>query len=120
MNATATYRKTRQGEWVVFGPAAVIAECAHRGDRIEVTKRDGTTKLEAIERCGKAFTADGRQMAYGYIARTARPSASRSSRREMCDECGDRPAVTTAYDLSGIPGRVCGGCKRNEGSLSFA
>jgi hypothetical protein len=48
-----------------------------------------------------------------------KPSAS-TPRRRKCDECGERWAVTTAVDLSGITGDVCARCKQDEGSLSFA
>lgn len=61
--ATITYRKTRQGEWVAFGPADAVKVGA-----VTVTKKDGTTKTERVERVGRPFEANGRQMVYGYLA----------------------------------------------------
>lgn len=69
-----TYRKTKAGEWVAYGPAAVI-----RPGTVTVTRRDGSTRTETIERAGKAFTAGGTQMAYGYLARTGRGSGYASA-----------------------------------------
>jgi ribosomal protein S14 len=54
---------------------------------------------------------------------TQTPAPTRKPARKparMCDECGERHAVVDAIDLSGIPGRVCLRCKRDEGTLSFA
>ena len=67
-----TYRKTGKGEWVAYGPASIITA----GATVTVTKRDGSTKAEYIASTGRPFTADGRQMVYGYIG-TA-PAASLS------------------------------------------
>lgn len=138
--AKITYRKTGKGEWVAYGPASEIIA----GTTVTVTKASGETKTETIESVGRPFTAQGQQMVYGYLGKSAgRParkpciaksctkgcrdirehmdrSASRSSSRSMCDACGERRAVTTARDLSGFTGDVCGQCKREEGSLSFA
>lgn len=92
-SAQVTYRKTKTGEWVVYGPAAVIEP----GRTVDVTKRDGTRKAETIERVGKPFAADGRQMVYGYLAKTGSTSSGRSTgtrrpsrnHRRYCDECGE-------------------------------
>jgi hypothetical protein len=120
MTATAaaakiTYRKTRQGEWVAFGPASVI----RAGVTVTVTKKSGETKAETIKSAGRPFAVNGTQMAYGYLAPQAR-TASRPQRgsARMCDACGERRAATTARDLSGFAGDVCGICARS-GGLSF-
>lgn len=126
-----TYRKTRAGEWVAFGPVAEI----QAGREVTVTKRSGQTKTELVDRIGKPFVVDGTKMVYGYIDTAARreiaqlarddaqvrreDAARRRSVRRMCGECGERRAVTTATDLSGIVGNVCGVCARS-GALSFA
>jgi hypothetical protein len=78
---TATYRKTRQGEWVVFGPADGIL----RGNTVAVTKKDGTVKTEYIERVGKTFTADGTICCYGYPGKT--PAPATGSRWASCTAC---------------------------------
>jgi hypothetical protein len=115
-----TYRRTKAGTWAVMGPADIVTA----GATVTVVKRSGETKTERIASVGRAFTRDGVRTVYGYPEPTSRPAATTStrsggSRSRMCDECGERRAVTTAYDLSGILGDVCGRCKRDEGSLSF-
>lgn len=91
--ATITYRKTKRGEWVAFGPAALIAP----GRSVIIVKKDGTTRMEAIESVGRTFDVDGVEMVYGYIdqaqsvplnSRAVRTSHRRSG-RYLCDECGD-------------------------------
>jgi|GEM_PF-3236422 len=135
-----TYRRTQRGEWVAFGPASAI----RAGTTVTVTKASGETKNERIASAGRPFTANGQQMVYGYLDKNTSVSqagttwqaaaaqdrrnaekwfgsASSSSRssRPMCDECGERRAVTTATDMSGLTGDVCGICARS-GALSFA
>ncbi len=113
-----TYRKTKQGQWVAFGPATEITP----GATVTVTKSNGTTKTERIASVGKPFTVNAMAMVYGYLAPGA-PSTTASARPvrsgPMCDQCGERRATTTARDLSGFTGRVCGRCAA-EGDLSFA
>lgn len=68
MPATATiaYRKTKAGQWVAYGPAAIL-----RPGEVVVTKRDGSTKVELVERLGRPFEVDGVEMVYGYLATRA-------------------------------------------------
>ena len=95
----ATYRKTRNGEWVVFGPIALVKADAD----VTVMRRNGSAKVEHVASVGKAFIADGTKCCYGYIAK---------------DERSARPATrSTSYRSSGhgrhtchIPGRVCDEC----------
>lgn len=70
--AQISYRKTQSGEWVAFGPADALRS----NTTVTITKRDGTTKTEHIVRIGRPFSANGRQMVYGYIAPKARRSQS--------------------------------------------
>jgi len=109
--ATITYRKTKTGQWVAYGPAAALIP----GQPVRVTKKDGTTKVEIIESVGKPFDVNGTRMAYGYLA--AQPAITRTS--GLCDECHQAPGTIPATDMSGIPGKVCAPCKRT-GYLSFA
>lgn len=113
MTTTITYRKTKTGEWVVMGPTTAIRS----GATVTVTKRDGSTKTERIESVGKAFVVGGQYMVYGYLAKTQQHATG--GHAYMCDECGQRRATTTARDMSGLLGRVCGNCAR-DGYLSFA
>ncbi len=56
------YRKTKDGEWVAFGPVAEL-----RPGTITVTKKSGETKRETVVRVGKSFNVDGIACAYGYL-----------------------------------------------------
>jgi hypothetical protein len=112
-----SYRKTRTGEWVVCGPAHVVKP----GKTVTVTKRDGSTKTETIDKVGQSFIKDGVRTVYGYTAKTTRPASARShGRGGVCNECYTQTSrLFPATDMSGIPGEVCGQCIRH-GALSFA
>lgn len=110
-----TYRRTKAGEWVAYGPANYLTG----RDGVTVTKRNGSTEHRWIDRIGRPFQAGGIEMVYAYLAPSARPASNTSQSRPMCDGCGERRAVTTARDRSGIIGDVCGICARS-GALSFA
>jgi hypothetical protein len=57
------YRKTKGGEWVVYGPADRMAP-----GKVTVHRQDGSTGIELIHHLGQPFvTADGRTMVYGYL-----------------------------------------------------
>lgn len=91
--ATITYRKTKQGEWVAFGPLAAFKEQVITPggvdtitvDSVVVTKRSGESKVERIRDIGRPFTVDGVQMVYGYIAQS--PRSNRRPARSRCDSC---------------------------------
>lgn len=85
--ATATYRRTKQGEWVVMAPQYQL----HAGMTIEVATKDGRTKTERIVRVGKGFLVAGTPMAYGYLApKAAAPAtAPHRSRRSSCPTGGN-------------------------------
>lgn len=70
--ATITYRKTKTGEWVAYGPATDI-----NVGSVLVAKKDGTLKQEIIERVGRTFTVSGVDMVYGYINRNLRTRPAR-------------------------------------------
>lgn len=90
-STTCSFRKTKTGEWVVFGPALII----NAGRTVTVTKKDGTTKTETIETVGKSFTVDGEVCCYGYPAakgatrRSFEAAPAKRSGRYVCDECGE-------------------------------
>jgi len=64
-----SYRKTKQGIWVVCGPVAEV-----RVGKVVVTKKDGTSKAETVESIGKPFSAASGEMVYGYIKPSVKPS----------------------------------------------
>jgi hypothetical protein len=59
------YRKTQRGEWVVMGPPDVV----HAGQDVTVTRKNGTTKTEHVERVSQPFEVDGVEMVYGHVER---------------------------------------------------
>jgi hypothetical protein len=86
---TITYRKTKNGDWVAFGPADMIQP----GKLVIVTKRDGSTKEERVESVGKTFDVNGRPHVYGYLVKQVsyRPATHKATRRQptgRCVECG--------------------------------
>lgn len=102
MSTAATYRKTKQGEWVVFAPAALLQP----GGALTVHTKDGKAKLETITRVGREFTVDGVAMAYGYLApRQTQAQPQRGSRGPS-----QRHACVTGGDCSSFGrGQSCGG-----------
>lgn len=105
-----TYRKTKAGQWVAFGPANLVTA----GATVTVTRRDGTTKQELIASVGRPFTAGGQRMVYGYLSEVRparRTSTARTGGGGICDNCGEpRRNLTECLDSSGIPGRACPTC----------
>ena len=108
MTTPVTYRKTKTGEWVAYGPASLVLP-----GFVTVTKKSGEAKQELVERVGHPFTAEGVQMVYGYLAAkapaTARPAGN--GRGGICDECGEpRRNLQECTDSSGIGGLCCPRC----------
>jgi hypothetical protein len=99
-----TYRKTKQGKWVVFGPLVDVVA----GTNVTVAKRDGSTKVEFVERVGRPFrTADG-EMVYGYIAKG---NGRRRGGSGRCKECGG--SIKDAPHHRAMEG-FCGSCAFDE------
>lgn len=92
MNTTTTpkvtFRKTKTGEWVAFGPADFLARAAKLDCAVDVTLAKGGTKSVAVERIGKPFDVDGTAMAYGYLV-ADRPAGRRGSFGRTCSGCGE-------------------------------
>jgi hypothetical protein len=102
--STCSYRKTRAGKWVVFGPTSLV-----RPGSVIVSKRDGSTKEEIVERVGKSFDVDGIEACYGYIAPRRRASGGSADYGAgcpmhgtvewdgaMCDLCGWMPQLASS------------------------
>lgn len=98
MTTTITYRKTKTGEWVAFGPVDKLTP----GRTITVTLRSGQTKQETVERVGKPFAVNGRIMAYGYLRKT-------TARSGHTGRPAGRRACITGGNCSSYSGRDCGG-----------
>ena len=80
----ATYRRTRQGEWVVQGPTSMVTP----GATVTVTRRSGEERTETIDRVGRSLDRNGTEMVYGYIAQTGNLSYQPGAGL-VCEECGD-------------------------------
>lgn len=84
--AQVTYRKTKTGEWVAYGPTTVVTA----GATVTVTKRSGEAKTERVARVGRPFNVGGVEMVYGYLAASpatpSRPTRS-SSANSRCSSC---------------------------------
>lgn len=58
-----TYRKTKNGTWVAFGPVTAFEQTY-----VNVRKRNGDLECRRIESLGKSFTVDGVECCYAYLA----------------------------------------------------
>jgi hypothetical protein len=115
----ATWRKNRNGEWVVFGPASEVLE----GGTVTVTKKSGETSSVRIERVSKRFKVNGVDHVYGTPARRDSGTRQSSGGGNRCADCGCplRGKGTLRYDSSGIPGYCCHSCAQApRWELSFA
>ena len=74
-----TYRKTKDGRWVVFGSAATVT-----AGLVTVTRKDGTTKQETVVSVSKPFDVDGVPHVYGTIATRARPGGCQCTEQGCC------------------------------------
>ena len=106
----ATFRKSKSGEWEVFGPASEVKPGA-----VSVRKADGSTKTVAVASVSKSFDVNGVPHVYGRLASEPRstvqhPLERRSS--EVCCECGRPGATIRCYDSSGCSGLCCARCAR--------
>jgi hypothetical protein len=71
-----SYRKTKQGEWVAFGPVNEIAAGV-----VTITTRAGKQKTERVVRLGRPFEVDGVEHVYGYLAPKAKSGGGHHGHR---------------------------------------
>ncbi len=71
--AQLQYRKTRDGDWAVFGPARHVQSGRHH----TVTKRDGTTKTEFVHAVSRPFDVNGVPHVYGFLQKASPDTISR-------------------------------------------
>lgn len=82
-----TYRKTKSGEWVAYGP---LSELLYTG-RVTVQKANGELVQETVVRLGHPFRVDGREMVYAYLAgKAGRPRQSSQRSHVPTYDCGHR------------------------------
>ena len=77
----ATWRRTRQGEWVVCGRTDEVVA----GSDALVRRSNGSLQWVHIETTGRPFRVDGQQMVYGYVRRRVPAGAAVSTY-----DCGHR------------------------------
>lgn len=61
------FRRTRDGQWAVCGPAPLLRAALDDGGVVTVSKRGGGMSHVTICRVAQSFTVDGIEMAYGYL-----------------------------------------------------
>jgi len=102
-----TWRKTRAGAWVVFGPADVV----RAGATVMVKTKAGTIKSEAIKSVGRPFDFGGKKMVYGYPAAKARGDSRHiSGGWRQASDLDDDMCPTDGNCLSFAPYRPCRYC----------
>lgn len=84
--ATSTWRKTKAGEWVVYGEMTTLKHKV--GCFVPVTSAKGETKEVQIASLGTPFLVAGHYMVYGYVAKTTPPAkATRRVSNGRCQLC---------------------------------
>jgi hypothetical protein len=63
-----TYRKTQNGQWVIFGPADAVQPGA-----VTVQLKNGSTKVVDIAWVGRTFEVDGVDCVYGHERKDSKP-----------------------------------------------
>jgi len=116
----ATPAKLSDGTW----GARVSALGLKIGTKVTITTRAGKTWDAQIDRIVSekdgVTTVATRKLSTASTY-TPAPRYTPSTHSNTCDECGRGGATRTAYDSSGLEGRVCNGCARESShTLSFA
>lgn len=102
---TATWRKTKQGQWVAFGPVGLV----QTGKTAAISTRDGKVACYTVASVGKTFQVDGVACRYGYLDRERKPASNGTG--GICDECQrSRRNLRQCSDSSGLVGRCCPQC----------
>lgn len=104
-NGVVTYRKTRNGEYVAYGPATIVREGV-----VTITKRDGSTKQVMVSGVGRTFTVDGIGMRYGYIDSDITVPAPAPARKPAYAGQQHRTNYRSASRHVCHLGRVCDEC----------
>ena len=79
-----TYRKTKDGTWVVFATAHELPAPG----QVRVHKKDGSIFMEHVPRVSKPFAVDGVPHAYGTIAPREAATQGRPPVRTYRSTCG--------------------------------
>lgn len=81
MRSAITYRKTKTGEWVAYGPLGHL-----QGSKtITITKANGTVEHREVTKLGAPFTVDNAYMVYAYLVPTRKAAPTRPAmERKRC------------------------------------
>jgi len=100
-SAVCTWRRTRNGEWVVVGPAWLIARAVADRRPVVVLSRYGRQQEVVIRSVGREFRDDkGVELAYGYL-RARRTDGYCTTCHHRIDDCVDE--ACTCVDCGGDP-----------------
>ena len=96
--ATATFTKLRSGAWGIRATTKVA-----EGDRVEISKKDGTTKMETV---AKIVWTDGSSV---WLCAIGAPATTAAKSRRTFVPCG-YPGCNEAYcdDCDGAGGYASG------------
>jgi len=85
----ATFRKSKQGEWVVFGTVSEV-----RVGKVRVERKDGSVRSVSVVSVGRSFQANGTTMVYGYLnaAHNQEVPAAKAAEVEVDEEALDEAA----------------------------
>lgn len=70
------FRKLKDGQWVLIGPAEELSEACAGRHKVHVERKDGHVRHILLENVGKAFQRDGESLCYGYYKQGANPDGS--------------------------------------------
>jgi len=84
----ATFRKSKSGEWVVYGTVREVVV-----GKVKVSKKDGSTRRIDVTSVGRPFQAQGQTMVYGYIGASKGEEPARHISREEESEYGTERAA---------------------------
>lgn len=93
------YRKTKAGEWVVYGPISVVMA----GATVQVKKKNGEVKDETILSVGRPFDVEGVAMVYGHTGHgwaKSGPYVPRDKARKAREPMPAHPSSTNATPAS--------------------
>ena len=101
-STTCSFRKTKTGEWVVFGPARLV-----KPGTVTVSLANGGTKTVTVASVGKTFTADGITACYGYTTGTSTTPAVKNENHRTAS---NGKVYRYADNNDRFNGNRCSGC----------
>lgn len=108
---------TATGIWRNINGAWLVETDAKVGQRVRVTRRDGSSSIHWVHAIIDGF-AQVRDYAPATQAQSEQTEATAAPARRSCELCGSHTRVHRVTDMSGIPGWACYRC--DDGAVSFA